>query len=96
MVCSHENALRSLFMHIDNISAKDIPTLEIPRAVPVLYEFDKDMRPLRSTNAKGLISGSYWASEEVLSVIFERDQRQVYDLNIKVRWAMIYNIYSLM
>ena len=40
LVAAHGNSLRSIVMHIENISADDITSLEIPTGVPLHYEFD--------------------------------------------------------
>ena len=46
IVASH-NSLRSLVKHIDGISNKDIPKFTMPTGVPLVYEFDADMKPVR-------------------------------------------------
>jgi len=45
-VVAHGNSLRALVKHLDHISDKDIPGLNIPTGVPLLYELDESMRPL--------------------------------------------------
>ena len=45
-VVAHGNSLRALVKHLDHISDKDIPGLNIPTGVPLLYELDDAMRPL--------------------------------------------------
>ena len=47
IVSAHGNSLRALVKHIDNISDDDIPKLEIPTGIPLVYEFDEDIRPIR-------------------------------------------------
>lgn len=46
LVVAHGNSLRSIIMYVENISEKDIPNLEIPTGVPILYTFDKNMKIL--------------------------------------------------
>jgi 2,3-bisphosphoglycerate-dependent phosphoglycerate mutase len=46
LVVAHGNSLRSIVMYVENISEKDIPNLEIPTGVPILYTFDKNMKML--------------------------------------------------
>lgn len=46
LVVSHANTIRSLIKHIDNISDEDIKSMSIPTGVPLLYRFDKDMKPV--------------------------------------------------
>ena len=40
LVAAHGNSLRSIVMHIEGISPKEITKLEIPTGVPMYYEFD--------------------------------------------------------
>ena len=40
LVAAHGNSLRSIVMHIEEISPKEITKLEIPTGVPMYYEFD--------------------------------------------------------
>ncbi|MDQ6615993.1 MAG: 2,3-diphosphoglycerate-dependent phosphoglycerate mutase [Actinomycetota bacterium] len=47
LVAAHGNSLRGLVKHLDGISDTDIPKLEIPTGVPILYELDGDLRPTR-------------------------------------------------
>jgi 2,3-bisphosphoglycerate-dependent phosphoglycerate mutase len=44
LVFAHGNSLRALIMHLDNLSKEEVVDLEIPTGVPILYEFDKDMK----------------------------------------------------
>jgi len=43
LVSAHGNSLRSIVMHIEKISEKEIPSLEIPTGVPIIYDFDEKM-----------------------------------------------------
>jgi 2,3-bisphosphoglycerate-dependent phosphoglycerate mutase len=47
IVAAHGNSLRALVKHLDNMSEADIMELNIPTGVPLVYEFDKSLRPLR-------------------------------------------------
>ena len=42
LVAAHGNSLRSLVMRIDGISAEEIPNLNIPTGVPLLYEYESE------------------------------------------------------
>ena len=46
IIAAHGNSLRALVKYLDNISDKDILELNIPTGVPLVYELDKDMKPL--------------------------------------------------
>ena len=45
LVAAHGNSLRALIKHLDGISDDDIPGLEIPTGVPIVYDLDGDLRP---------------------------------------------------
>ncbi len=43
LVSAHGNSLRAITMFVENISEKEIPTVEIPTGVPIVYTFDENM-----------------------------------------------------
>jgi 2,3-bisphosphoglycerate-dependent phosphoglycerate mutase len=45
LVAAHGNSLRALIKHLDGISDDDIPGLEIPTGVPIVYALGDDLRP---------------------------------------------------
>ena len=47
LVAAHGNSLRALVKHLDGIAERDIVELNLPTGVPLVYELDADMRPLR-------------------------------------------------
>ena len=47
LIAAHGNSLRSLVKYFDNISSEDIVGVNIPTAVPLVYEFDDDFRVIR-------------------------------------------------
>jgi 2,3-bisphosphoglycerate-dependent phosphoglycerate mutase len=47
LVAAHGNSLRALIKHLDNVSEDDIVHLNIPTGQPLVYELDKDLRPIR-------------------------------------------------
>ena len=48
VVAAHGNSLRALVKHLDDISDEEIPDLNIPTGIPLLYELDDDLRPISS------------------------------------------------
>jgi 2,3-bisphosphoglycerate-dependent phosphoglycerate mutase len=44
LITAHGNSLRALVMHLEHISAADIPGLNIPTGAPRRYEFDDHLR----------------------------------------------------
>jgi len=47
IIAAHGNSLRALVKYLDNISDKDIIELNIPTGVPLVYELDADLKPLK-------------------------------------------------
>ena len=45
LVAAHGNSLRALVKHLDGISDEQIPELEIPTGVPIIYQLDDNLRP---------------------------------------------------
>ena len=47
LIVAHGNSLRALVRYLDNISPKDIPNLNIPTGIPLVYELDKNLKPTK-------------------------------------------------
>jgi 2,3-bisphosphoglycerate-dependent phosphoglycerate mutase len=47
LIAAHGNSLRALVKYLDNVSDQEIVGLNIPTGVPLVYELDADLRPLR-------------------------------------------------
>lgn len=47
VIAAHGNSLRALVKYLDDISEEEIVGLNIPTGVPLVYELDEDLKPLR-------------------------------------------------
>ncbi len=47
IIAAHGNSLRSLVKYLDTISDQEIVGLNIPTGVPLVYELDEQLKPLR-------------------------------------------------
>ena len=47
LIAAHGNSLRALIKHLDGLSDEAIVELDIPTGVPLVYELDDALRPLR-------------------------------------------------
>jgi len=47
IVAAHGNSLRALVKYLDNISDEEIVSLNIPTGVPLVYELDDELKPIR-------------------------------------------------
>ena len=48
MIVAHGNSLRALVKHLDRISDDEIINLNIPTGIPLVYELDQALKPIKS------------------------------------------------
>ncbi len=48
LIAAHGNSMRALVKYLDGISDDDIVGLNIPNGIPLVYELDAELKPLRS------------------------------------------------
>ena len=48
LIVAHGNSLRALVKYLNQISDEDILKLNIPTGVPLVYELDQDLKPIKS------------------------------------------------
>ena len=56
--------MRALVKHLDNISEAEIAELNIPTAVPLVYELDDELKPIPQANAIAPLTGRYLGNQE--------------------------------
>jgi 2,3-bisphosphoglycerate-dependent phosphoglycerate mutase len=47
LIAAHGNSLRALVKHLDGVSDAEIPSLNIPTGIPLVYELDAKLRPVK-------------------------------------------------
>jgi 2,3-bisphosphoglycerate-dependent phosphoglycerate mutase len=67
LVAAHGNSLRAMVKYLDNISDQEIVELNIPTGIPLVYELDANLRPLKSY---------YLADEEAVKAAAEAVAKQ--------------------
>ena len=67
LISAHGNSLRALVKYLDNVSEKDIVGLNIPTGIPLVYEIDKNLKPIRHY---------YLGNEEAVKKAMEAVARQ--------------------
>ena len=48
MIVAHGNSLRALVKHLDRVSDEDIIGINIPTGVPLVYELDQNLVPIKN------------------------------------------------
>jgi 2,3-bisphosphoglycerate-dependent phosphoglycerate mutase len=46
LIAAHGNSLRAMVKYLDNVSDVEIPELNIPTGIPLVYELDADLKPV--------------------------------------------------
>lgn len=49
MIVAHGNSIRAIIKHLDNISDKEIANINIPTGIPLIYEIDENLKPLKKS-----------------------------------------------
>jgi 2,3-bisphosphoglycerate-dependent phosphoglycerate mutase len=49
LIVAHGNSLRALVKYLDNLSEEEIVELNIPTGIPLVYDLDADLDPIRKT-----------------------------------------------
>lgn len=48
LIAAHGNSLRALVKYLDDVPENEIVGLNIPTGIPLVYELDEDLKPIRS------------------------------------------------
>jgi len=88
LIVGHENNLRSLIMRLEDIPPEDVINLNLPRAVPLAYRLDENLKPLDRPDGKldeatGFLRGEWLGGDQAVAEILDRDSKQVYDTTIE-------------
>ncbi len=47
ILSGHHNSLRAIIKYLDNISNEDIVSLNVPYCIPLIYELDENLKPIK-------------------------------------------------
>lgn len=75
LIVAHANSLRGIVKLIDGISADDIIDVHIPNGIPLVYKFDRRMRPQIQDNAVAPLSGEYLEEKGLLKKALAKEEK---------------------
>lgn len=76
-VCAHGNSIRAIVKYLEGIPDDVIPGLEIPTGTPLVYELDKDLKPIANAQAVApLTSGRYLGDAAAIAAAAEAVKNQ--------------------
>jgi 2,3-bisphosphoglycerate-dependent phosphoglycerate mutase len=67
LISASGNSLRALVKYLDNLSEEDIAALDIPTGIPLVYELDKNLKPIKHY---------YLASQKELQAAIDKIKKQ--------------------
>lgn len=67
LIAAHGNSLRALVKHLDNVSDDEIVELNIPTGIPLVYELDANLRPIKPRYYLGDAAAAEAAAKAVAS-----------------------------
>eukprot|EP01038_Epipyxis_sp_PR26KG_P006832 gene6832-9354_t len=74
MIVAHCNSLRGMVKHIDGIGTLEIQKVGIPNGIPLVYKFDKNMKPMAHKNAAAPLRGIFLEKKGLLRAALERER----------------------
>lgn len=73
MIVAHANSLRGIVKHIDNLNPDEIQTVAIPNGIPLVYKFDRNMKPIKQEGAVHPLSGEFLEKKGLLRAALARE-----------------------
>ena len=73
MIVAHANSLRGIVKHIDNLNQTAIQSVAIPNGIPLVYKFDKNMRPIKQEGAVSPLTGEFLEKKGLLRAALARE-----------------------
>ena len=64
VIAAHGNTIRALVQHLDGISEGVICELNVPTGVPLIYDLDENMKPVKHSDAIAPLQGHYLGDQE--------------------------------
>lgn len=79
VITSSENLIRALVTELDGVAPDQVPLLDIPYATPLVYQFDSNLRPLRSPLASAPLRHGYYLG----------DAQRIRDVQTAIRQSIV-------
>ena len=77
LIAAHGNSIRAIVKYLDQIDDATIPSLEIPTGIPLVYEFDKNLRIIKNEKAVAPLSGLFLGDPERIKKAQDKVKNQV-------------------
>jgi len=67
LVAAHGNSIRGMLKHLDGIADEEMTEVEVPTGIPLVYQLDKELRPIRSERAVAPLTGYFLGDSEEIA-----------------------------
>jgi len=84
MIVAHANSLRGIVKHVDGLGTQAIQKIGIPNAIPLVYKFDHNMRPIAQEKAIPPLSGVFLEKKDVLRQALLREEEHYKTVQVDV------------
>merc|ERR1711998_49222 len=72
LIIAHGNSIRAICKYLDEISDPEITSLEIPTGIPLMYTFEKNLKPFKNVNAIPPLSAEFLIDQDTLKASQEK------------------------
>eukprot|EP00595_Chromulina_sp_UTEXLB2642_P000043 CAMPEP_0196761892 /NCGR_PEP_ID=MMETSP1095-20130614/1201_1 /TAXON_ID=96789 ORGANISM="Chromulina nebulosa, Strain UTEXLB2642" /NCGR_SAMPLE_ID=MMETSP1095 /ASSEMBLY_ACC=CAM_ASM_000446 /LENGTH=367 /DNA_ID=CAMNT_0042111961 /DNA_START=478 /DNA_END=1578 /DNA_ORIENTATION=+ len=73
LIVAHANSLRGIVKHIDNLNKDEISKVAIPNGIPLVYKFNRNMKPIKLKGCEPPISGEFLEKKGLLRAALQRE-----------------------
>ena len=63
VVVASENVLRGLVMHLEGLSETEVPLIDVPYAVPLVYQLDSSLAPIETPWAERPLKAGWYLGD---------------------------------
>ena len=75
LVIAHANSLKGIIKLVDSLSNEDIQNIELPNGSPLVYQFDKNMKPIHTEASFSPMNGYFIEDPIVLQIMLEKEKK---------------------
>ncbi len=77
MIMAHANSIRGIVKYLDGLTGDEIRQVSIPNGIPLVYKFDRDLKPLKLENSVAPLRGEFLEQKGLLNEAIAREKELV-------------------
>lgn len=76
LVAAHGNSIRGLLKYLDSISDDEITSVEVPTGIPLVYDLDRELKPIIAEGSVAPLSGAFLGDAEAIKAAQDKVAKQ--------------------